>query len=186
MHSFLTVLQDVDFIVNIPGAPNTVKTKLLQLPNGVFAQYAQVFVYKHPGGKEIQIDFTPDWQVCSALACGNQVSPVKTGRLIFASLQSPYVPAAAMALATITPNHIPYVEMVDLLALKVSSCGLRPTKDKRLQDARDAVKLADRLSGSGRVPVNAVQRMTIQEGLDAVATPTGKDYAWWNSWLHLQ
>jgi hypothetical protein len=178
MHSFLTVLQDVDFIVNIPGAPNTVKTKLLQLPNGVFAQYAQVFVYKHPGGKEIQIDFTPDWQVCSALACGNQVSPVKTGRLIFASLQSPYVPAAAMALATITPNHIPYVEMVDLLALKVSSCGLRPTEEKRNQDAGNAEILAVALSGTGRVPLNAVQRTAIQEGLDVMTTLTGKDYTW--------
>lgn len=178
MHSFLIVLQDVDFIVNIPGAPNTVKTKLLQLPNSLFAQYAQFFVYRHPEGKEIQIDFTPDWQVCSALACGNQAGPVKTGRLIFASLQSPYVPAAAMALATITPNHIPYVEMVDLLALKVSSCDLRPTEEKRRQDARDAVDLAIELSGSGRVPLNAVQRTAIQQGLDGMAILTGKDYVW--------
>ena len=107
-------------------------------------------------------------------------------RLIFDPFQSPYVPAAAMALASIPPNHIPYVAMVDLLAMKVSSCGLRPTEDKKLRDATDALNLAIALSTSGSVPLNVAQRTAIQQGLDAVMIRTGTGYAWWNSRLSLQ
>jgi alpha-mannosidase len=33
------------------------------MPSGPFHQQAQLFFYKSPNGKHIQIDITPDWQV---------------------------------------------------------------------------------------------------------------------------
>jgi hypothetical protein len=56
-------LQDVDFLITAAGAPQSVKAKLLALPNTPFEQRAQIFLYKTSSGKAIQIDMTPDWQV---------------------------------------------------------------------------------------------------------------------------
>lgn len=55
--------QDVDFLITVQGAPKAVKDKLLALPSTPFQQQAQLFFYKSPGGKLVQIDITPDWQV---------------------------------------------------------------------------------------------------------------------------
>ncbi len=55
--------QDVDFIINIASAPESVKTKLLSLPNSPFVQHAQYFYYKSRDGSYVQIDITPEWQV---------------------------------------------------------------------------------------------------------------------------
>jgi len=76
--------------------------------------------------------------------------------------------------------------MVDLLALKVNSCGLRATEDKRAQDALDAMNLVNVLSAGGRVSLNGAQRQAILQGLEAVLVRTGTDFAWWNARLQLQ
>ena len=59
--------QDVDFLITVQGAPKVVKDKLLAIPSSSFQQRAQLFFYKDPNGKLIQIDITPDWQVRSLL-----------------------------------------------------------------------------------------------------------------------
>lgn len=51
--------QDVDFIITVDSAPQSVKNKLLALPNSPFVQQAQYYYYKDPQGNYIQIDTTP-------------------------------------------------------------------------------------------------------------------------------
>jgi hypothetical protein len=61
------VIQDVDFLITVQGAPKAVKDKLLAMPSSPFQQQAQFFFYRAGNGKLIQIDITPDWQVCIAI-----------------------------------------------------------------------------------------------------------------------
>lgn len=56
--------QDVDFIITVDGTPQSVKNKLLALPNSPFVEQAQYYYYKDPQGNYIQTDITPAWQVC--------------------------------------------------------------------------------------------------------------------------
>ena len=56
--------KDVDFITTAEGAPKTVKQKLLKLPNSPFEDRAGIFVYQIPNGPAVQIDMTPEMEVC--------------------------------------------------------------------------------------------------------------------------
>jgi hypothetical protein len=76
--------------------------------------------------------------------------------------------------------------MVDLLVLKINSCGLRATEDKGVQDALDAMNLVNVLSANGAVSLNEIQRQAIQKGLQDVLDRTGTDIDWWNARLQLQ
>ncbi|WEW61748.1 hypothetical protein PRK78_007242 [Emydomyces testavorans] len=153
--------EDVDFIITVSGAPQSVKSKLLQLPNSPFAEFAQLFVYKHPCGKDIQIDFTPEWQ------------------------QSAFVPEAATVISNVNPAALPYISALDLLALKINTCGLRPTATKKTRDARDALALALRISQQGPVTLNQAQRAAILQGIEDVGALSGRDVNWWKSILNL-
>ncbi|GAB1312204.1 hypothetical protein MFIFM68171_02414 [Madurella fahalii] len=108
--------QDVDFIISIDSAPQSVKSKLLALPNSPFIQQAQYFLYKSSDGDQIQIDITPAWQ-------------------------SPYLPAAAKKLKNIPAGSVPYISPTDLLIFKMHSCGLRAQALKSVVDATDAAAL---------------------------------------------
>jgi hypothetical protein len=57
-------LKDVDFCITATGAPSSVKTKLLALPNTPFKQFADLFVYDD-GKQLIQIDIVNTMQVRS-------------------------------------------------------------------------------------------------------------------------
>ena len=63
--SLILIYKDVDFYTTIPGAPGDVKRKLANKFPDRYSSIAdmQVFYYKAPDGKEVQIDFVPDWQV---------------------------------------------------------------------------------------------------------------------------
>ncbi|KAK2873712.1 hypothetical protein FQN49_002151 [Arthroderma sp. PD_2] len=152
--------EDVDFMITVSGAPQAVKSKLLQLPGSPFAEFAQLFVYNHPGGKRIQIDFTPDWQ-------------------------SAYVPAAATAINMVNPTALPYISPQDLLALKVSSCGMRPTLLKRTRDASDAQAIAESILVQGPINLTAAQKAAIQGGIEDVIQFSSRDAAWWKNILQL-
>ncbi len=57
--------KDIDFITTAKNAPDSVKQKLLNLPNSPFEDCAGIFFYQSPTGPAVQIDMTPEWQVCS-------------------------------------------------------------------------------------------------------------------------
>jgi hypothetical protein len=56
--------KDVDFCITTPGAPSSVKTKLLALPDTPFKQIADLFVYDD-GKQVIQINIVNTMQVRS-------------------------------------------------------------------------------------------------------------------------
>ncbi|KAB8067348.1 hypothetical protein BDV29DRAFT_92519 [Aspergillus leporis] len=153
--------EDVDFLITVQGAPKTVKDKLLAMPASPFQQQAQLFFYKSPNGKLIQIDITPDWQ-------------------------SPYIPSAAVPISTVQPGSLPYISEVDLLVFKINSCGLRPTPAKKLRDATDARSLANDLSSKGPIVLSQTQRNAVLQGLDDVVRLSGKDQTWWKTKLALR
>ncbi|KAJ5651628.1 uncharacterized protein N7484_005351 [Penicillium longicatenatum] len=135
----------------------------------VIGGLAQLFYYKGSDGKLIQIDITPDWQYD-----------------INDSLQSPYVPSAAIPISTVRPNALPYISELDLLIFKINSCGLRPTPGKKLRDATDdALELLEDLNSKGPIVLSVSQKNVILQCLDDVARMSGKDKAWWIAKLAL-
>ncbi|KAJ6090446.1 hypothetical protein N7486_009261 [Penicillium sp. IBT 16267x] len=170
---------DVDFLITVQGAPKVVKDKLLALPSSPFQQRAQLFYYKGPNGKLIQIDITPDWQVRPLVALVFQQYDIND------SLQSPYVPSAAIPILTVRPNALPYISELDLLIFKINSCGLRPTPGKKLRDATDALELLEDLNSKGPIVLSVSQKNVILQCLDDVARMSGKDKAWWIAKLAL-
>ncbi|CRG92854.1 hypothetical protein PISL3812_09925 [Talaromyces islandicus] len=152
--------EDVDFLITVQGAPKAVKDKLLAMPSSPFLQQAQIFFYKAPNGKHIQIDITPDWQ-------------------------SPYLPSAATSISIVRPEALPYISEVDLLVFKINCCGLRPTPAKKIRDANDARSLAEDLSSKGPIVLSSTQRNAVLQGLDDVAQHSGRDKNWWTDKLRL-
>ncbi|KAJ5751368.1 hypothetical protein N7533_008396 [Penicillium manginii] len=152
--------EDVDFLITVQGAPKAVKDKLLALPSTPFQQQAQLFFYKSPGGKLVQIDITPEWQ-------------------------SPYVPPTALPILAVRPGSLPYISELDLLVFKINSCGLRPTPAKKLRDAADARTLAEDLSSKGPIFLSSIQMDAVLKGLDDVVQLSRKDKAWWVTKLNL-
>ncbi|OJD22357.1 hypothetical protein ACJ73_06300 [Blastomyces percursus] len=151
---------DVDFIITLAGAPQVVKTKLLQMPNSSFAEFSQFFVYKHPSGKNIQIDFTPEWQ-------------------------SAYVPAAATMIGSINSTNLPYITPLDLLALKINTCGMRLTAAKKSRDAQDALTVAEMLLKHGPIVLTHDQKEAVRVGIEDVGALSGRHSSWWTSALQL-
>ncbi|BDD57881.1 hypothetical protein MAP00_003206 [Monascus purpureus] len=160
-YSRIPLHRDVDFLITVQSAPQAVKDKLLAMPSSPFQQQAQIFLYKDPNGKLIQIDYvTPDWQ-------------------------SPYLPSAAVAISSVHAGSLPYISEVDLLVFKINSCGLRPTPAKKIRDARDALSLLDDLRSKGPLILSPLQKAAVLQGLDDVAQLSGKDKDWWQSALAL-
>ncbi|KAL4928985.1 uncharacterized protein BDV17DRAFT_290990 [Aspergillus undulatus] len=153
--------KDVDFLITVHGAPKQVKDRLLAMANTPFQQDAQVFTYKAPNGKLVQIDICPGWQ-------------------------SPYVPSSAMLIASIQPGFLPYISELDLLAFKVNSCGLRPTIDKQTRDARDARALAILMAARGPIILSEQQKAAVLQSLDDVVKRTNWDLATWKATLNLE
>ncbi|KAA8641639.1 hypothetical protein EYZ11_006829 [Aspergillus tanneri] len=151
---------DVDFLITVQGAPKVVKDKLLAMSSSPFQQQAQLFFYKGPNGKLIQIDITPDWQ-------------------------SPYLPSAATSVLAIQPGSLPYISEIDLLVFKINCCGLRPTPAKKVRDAADAASLADDLSSKGSIVLSPTQKAAVLQGLDDVAQFSGREKTWWKTKLAL-
>lgn len=173
----ILIPQDVDFLITAAGAPQSVKAKLLALPNTPFEQRAQIFLYKAPSGKAIQIDMTPDWQVSV------QKAPIIVCEVTDV-FKSPYVPDAARPVNSIS-GALPYISPVDLLVFKINSCGLRPTGSKKTRDAADAVVLLTRLSHNGPLTLTTNQKNATTQGLKDVVQWSGRDEGWWKSKLGL-
>ncbi|EZF15980.1 hypothetical protein H112_05822 [Trichophyton rubrum D6] len=121
---------DVDLLTSIPGAPQIVKQKLLGVPGTPFTQQSQYFLWRHPEGKNIQVDFPPSWQF-------------------------PFLPSGALRLGQDRLPDLPHATPEDLLALKINSSGLRATIEKRTVDAADADALAEMLLGRGPIVLTA-------------------------------
>ncbi|EZF10801.1 hypothetical protein H112_08004 [Trichophyton rubrum D6] len=152
--------KDVDFLNTVSGARQAVKAELLRMLNSCFAEYAQLFVYKHLSGKSIQIDYTPEWQ-------------------------SAYVPEAARPISTINSADLPYISAVDLLAFKINTCGMRPTVSKKTQDALNAMAIAENILAQGPIVLTNVQKEAARAGIEDVATWSKRHSTWWNQNLQL-
>ncbi|RDW81521.1 uncharacterized protein DSM5745_05078 [Aspergillus mulundensis] len=152
---------DVDFLMTVENAPNSVKEKLLALPSSPFEEQAQFFMFKSPRGKRIQIDITP-------------------------KMQSPYVPTAAVPISTLQLGQLPYISELDLLVFKIYSCGLRATSQKKIRDANDAMSLLDVLASKGPVVLNPDQHAAVTQGLDDVVNISGMGHNWWKSRLGMK
>ncbi|EGD93687.1 hypothetical protein TESG_01227 [Trichophyton tonsurans CBS 112818] len=150
--------KDVDLLTSVPGAPQTVKQKLLGLPGSPFTQQSQWFLYNHPGGKALQVDFPPLWQ-------------------------SPFKPSGALRLGEIKLPALPYATAEDLLALKINSCGLRATVEKRKVDAGDADALAESLLARGPITLTPEQKKAALGGLGDLLKYSTKDETWWKNTL---
>ncbi|OJD24744.1 hypothetical protein ACJ73_03899 [Blastomyces percursus] len=146
--------EDVDFLTTVQGAPSAVENKLLVLPNTPFQQLAQIFYYRLPNGKSIQIDMTPDWLV-----------------------------GVAVPITSVQPGSLPYISALDLLVFKINCCGLRPNSTKKIRDATDARTLVDDLRSKGPIILPPTQKNAVLQDLDDVARFSGKDKAWWNAQL---
>ncbi|OJD13767.1 hypothetical protein AJ78_05817 [Emergomyces pasteurianus Ep9510] len=141
---------NIDFIITLSEAPQIVKTKLLQTPNSPFTEFSQFFVYKHLSGKNIQIDFTPEWQ-------------------------SAYVPAAATMISSTNSTNLPYITLLDLLALKINTCGMRPTAAKKSRDAQDALTAAEMLLKHGPIVLTHDQKEAVRVDIEDVDALSGRD-----------
>ncbi|OAT09733.1 hypothetical protein, variant [Blastomyces gilchristii SLH14081] len=130
------------------------------MPNSSFAEFSQFVVYKHPSGKNIQIDFTPEWQ-------------------------SAYVPAAATMIGSINSTNLPYITPLDLLALKINTCGMRPTAAKKSRDAQDALTVAEMLLKHGPIVLTHDQKEAVRVGIEDVGALSGRHSSWWTSALQL-
>ncbi|GIK00924.1 hypothetical protein Aspvir_004954 [Aspergillus viridinutans] len=73
----------------------------------------------------------------------------------------PYLPVDALTLEEVDPNHLPFLSLPHLLVYKINSCGMRPTSDKKKQDAEDARELVDILSRQGAITLDDSQKQAV-------------------------
>ncbi|RHZ61820.1 uncharacterized protein CDV56_108170 [Aspergillus thermomutatus] len=97
----------------------------------------------------------------------------------------PYLPAHAVTLGSVNPNHLHFLAPLDLLVYKIHCCSMRPSSDKRRQDARDAQKLVNILSGQGGIALDNSQLQAVLSGLDGMLEYSGETREWWESALGL-
>ncbi|EQL37418.1 hypothetical protein BDFG_01030 [Blastomyces dermatitidis ATCC 26199] len=136
---------DVDFIITLAGASQVVKTKLLQMLNSSFAEFSQFFVYKHPSGKNIQIDFTPEWQ-------------------------SAYMPAAATMISLINSTNLLYITLLDLLTLKINICDMCPTAAKKSHNVQDTLTVVEMLLKHDLIVLTHDQKETVHVNIKDIDT----------------
>ncbi|EQL38003.1 hypothetical protein BDFG_00410 [Blastomyces dermatitidis ATCC 26199] len=106
------------------------------MPNSSFAEFSQFVVYKHPSGKNIQIDFTPEWQ-------------------------SAYVSAAATMISLINSTNLLYIIPLDLLTLKINTCDMHLTAAKKSHNAQDALTVTEMLLKHGLIVLTHDQKETV-------------------------
>jgi len=152
--------EDVDLIINVSNAPAGVKDKLLSLYSAKFEQRAQFFYYKAPTGKLIQIDICAAWQ-------------------------SPYLPSACKVVNEIANGVVPYISATDLIAFKISSCGLRAEVPKGRRDANDAEALLRQESRSRPLVLTPEQKSAVEAGLPDVMKYSNSEEKWWKKSLGL-
>ncbi|KAF2743418.1 hypothetical protein M011DRAFT_480770 [Sporormia fimetaria CBS 119925] len=152
--------KDVDFIINIDSAPESVKKQLLALPNSPFSQDAQKFNYNKRGAK-VQIDITPVWQ-------------------------SPYMPSTALAIKDVPKGFIPYISSTDLIVFKIYSCGLRAEIAKRHQGAMDAQDMLHKEANGKPLRLASAQKSIVEQGLPDVLTFAEEPESWWRQRLGFQ
>ncbi|PKX89403.1 uncharacterized protein P174DRAFT_425325 [Aspergillus novofumigatus IBT 16806] len=97
----------------------------------------------------------------------------------------PYLPADAATLGEVDPNHLPFLALLDLLVHKIHCCSLRPSPDKRAQDAKDARELVNILSRQEAIALNDSQEQAVLSGLEEMVEYSGETREWWESALGL-
>lgn len=97
----------------------------------------------------------------------------------------PFLPGAAKLVHDITPspNHLPYVSLVDLIVFKMDSCGLRDSTQGKQQDARDAAALLEAATEHCALELNEDQARVVEECLTDVLRHSASDKGWWQARL---
>lgn len=98
-------------------------------------------------------------------------------------LKSPFKPSGALRLGEVKLPALPYATAEDLLALKINSCGLRATVEKRKVDAGDADALAESLLARGPITLTPEQKKAALGGLGDLLKYSTKDETWWKKAL---
>ncbi|KAL4908812.1 hypothetical protein BDW74DRAFT_174044 [Aspergillus multicolor] len=154
----------VDFLMTVENAPNS------------------FFIFRSPGGKNIKIDVVPKVEL------RQHAYPRYTAswRANTKHRLVPYVPTAAVPIATIQPGQLPHLSELNLLVFKVYSCSHHFTSQKKNRDANDAMNRMGALASRGPIVLTPAQIAAVAQGLDDIVHISGRGRTWWKSKLGLQ
>ncbi|PKX90197.1 uncharacterized protein P174DRAFT_463655 [Aspergillus novofumigatus IBT 16806] len=153
-------IQDVDVLLFRPDRPinyQLMRKELVSRFSGLFKERAEPMFFKYKHTDELK-----------------NRHKAKCSYLVQVDIIPGYL---AMALEDVGPDHLPFVDPLDLLAYKVHYSSMRSCLDKRKQDAEDAVRLWQAYYGEEYVPLSEGQRLAIASGVDLMA-----EYSKWCSW----
>ncbi|KAL2374933.1 hypothetical protein RJ035_003381 [Blastomyces gilchristii] len=88
-------------------------------------------------------------------------------------------------IGSINSTNLPYITPLDLLALKINTCGMRPTAAKKSRDAQDALTVAEMLLKHGPIVLTHDQKEAVRVGIEDVGALSGRHSSWWTSALQL-
>ncbi|KAF7137074.1 hypothetical protein CNMCM5793_006962 [Aspergillus hiratsukae] len=156
--------RDVDILIfdrDDPNCTRAIRAELLSSIPRQFEERAQPIYFTGNPDREVQVDIIPPDL-------------------------PPYLPADAATLGDVDPNHLPFLSLLDLLVYKIHCCSMRPSSDKRKQDAEDAHVLVNILSQQGAIAPNDSQEQAVLSGLDGMLECYGeRTRQWWESALGL-
>ncbi|KAI1126326.1 hypothetical protein F5Y10DRAFT_293870 [Nemania abortiva] len=135
----------ITFITDLP-ALEFLGRKLLNHPNSPFWKTKQALFYRSPAGRDIEIEFSPQW--------------------LF-----PYLPDSTPLVYEIPYGKVPYAMAVDLFFFKLnSSLSVTTNPAKRRQDGDDAAALISRDNqdrfADGYIPTTKEQLRRLQGAND--------------------
>ncbi|KAI0114501.1 hypothetical protein GGR51DRAFT_577512 [Nemania sp. FL0031] len=113
---------NINFIINLP-ALEFLRKKLLRHPNSPFWKDKQALFYRSPAGRDIEIKFSPQW--------------------LF-----PDLPISTQQVFEIPYGEVPYIPVVELFILKLTSMSTTTNLAKRRQDSDDAFALVSIVDNS--------------------------------------
>ncbi|KAF7172420.1 hypothetical protein CNMCM6106_006640 [Aspergillus hiratsukae] len=156
--------RDVDILIfdrDDPNSTRAIRAELLSLIPRQFEERAQPIYFTGNPNDEVQVDIIPPDL-------------------------PPYLPADATTLGDVDLNHLPFLSLLDLLVYKIHCCSMRPSRDKRTQDAQDAHVLVNILSQQEAIALNDSQEQAVLSGLDGMLECyRARTRQWWQSALGL-
>ncbi|ROW08588.1 hypothetical protein VPNG_06236 [Cytospora leucostoma] len=169
--------KSIDLIVNSSTSASLLRKKLLQHPMSPFIESSQLLYYQ-----------------ASPPASPLSSSPTSSGRAqaievrITPEMLCPFLPSAAKPAHEIepTPDHLPYISLVDLVVFKMDACGLRDSPHSKQQEVRDAAALLQLATKHSALSLNDHQTRVVEESLSDVlqhAAPDKQMKSWWQARL---
>ncbi|KAH8665289.1 hypothetical protein BGZ60DRAFT_565429 [Tricladium varicosporioides] len=97
--------------------------------------------------------------------------------------QSPYIPSTAQSLSQIPAGKVPFISQIDLLIVKLNSCGLWAQDAKKRVDALDAMSLLRDMATP--LHLTAEQLAIVEPCIKDVVAHGTKTEDWWKQRLGL-